>query len=122
MSLNKERDERFLYCACNSSSIRISTVAIRVEIPSKLLSRSSVKTPALLDEIVRSTLSNWRGEYWSIDSKIFLSYRYLAEYLKDPNCGDFPDFCSSRRWKYCFVKGRTKRFFLRDSQGERIDQ
>jgi hypothetical protein len=71
-----------------------------------------VKTPVFSEEMITSILSNWRGENWSIDSRIPFSYKSLALYLNEPNCGLFPDLCRSRRWKYCFVNGITKRFFL----------
>ena len=112
MPLKSESEAWFSNWAWRRSSIRRSADARRFVRPSVLLKTSIVKIPALFDDIMRSILSNCRGENWSIDRSIPFSYSALALYLKEPNWGAFPDFCKSRRWKYCLVNGRVSRVFL----------
>ena len=112
MPSNKARDASFLNCAWSRSSIRRSADARQFVMPRVLLCTSIVKVPALFDEMMMSILSNCRGENGSIDNKIPFSYNAFALYLKEPNCGVVPDFCRSRMWKYCLVKGRVRRFLL----------
>lgn len=112
--LKRAKDGRFSYFACRRSSIRISSEAIREVTPSNVDSRERLKTPGKFDDIVICSLSNWRGEYWSMDNRIPRSYNFLAEYRNDPNCGAWPVLWRSRRWAHCLLKGRTERFFLQD--------
>lgn len=110
--LNNVREAWFSNCSWRRSSILKSWEAIRFVIPNVLLKTSTVKTPGWLDDMTKSILSNWRGEYVSSESRIFFSYQLFAVYLKEPNCGVLPAFWRSRRWKYCFVNGKTTRVFL----------
>lgn len=88
--------------------------------PSIVDSSIRLKTPGVSEDMVICSLSNWRGEYWSIESKMPLSYSFFAVYKYEPNWGVWPVFWRSRIWKYCFVNGRIGRFFLKQNKDQML--